>query len=219
MKPRHHTLALFALATFLAAPFAEAGSDATFGGPNTAGGAVTLPSPTRDGFITFNTFTGTYTLGSVGRAFTVNGGITKNSAAGVASLTASPITLGGSQTWTNHSTAATLARSGVNNAGHTLTIDGSGGTSFDTTAAIIAGSGGLIKNGAGRLVLGSGGAVPAHSYSGTTTLNGGVTMFRASIWDQAISSSMTESLKPAGLLRSTALWEQIHQWRWRDVNF
>ena len=44
------------------------GSNAIFGGPNTAGGAVTLASPTAVGSITFNTFTGTYTLGSAGQA-------------------------------------------------------------------------------------------------------------------------------------------------------
>jgi autotransporter-associated beta strand protein len=153
-----------------------AGSDAIFGGPNTAGGAVTLASPTSVGSLTFNTFTGTYTLGTLATALTIHGGITNHSAAGAVSLTTSPITLGASQTWTNNSSGATLARSGVNLAGHTLTIDGTGGTSFDATANLITGAGGLTKTGTGRLVLGSGGSVPVHNYTGTTTLNGGVTM-------------------------------------------
>lgn len=152
------------------------GSDAVFGGPNTAGGAVTLASATSVGSITFNTFTGTYTLGTLATPLTVNSGITNNSSAGVVSLTASPIVLGASQTWANHSTGTTLARSGVDTAGHTLTINGTGGTSLDGTTAIMTGSGGLTKDGTGRLILGSGGNVPAHNYSGTTTLNGGVTM-------------------------------------------
>lgn len=153
-----------------------AGSDAIFGGPNTAGGAVSLASPTSVGSITFNTFTGTYTLGTLATPLTVNGGIANNSAAGVVSLTASPVILGAGQTWTNQSTGTTIARAGVDNAGHTLTIDGTGGTTFDQTAAILTGSGGLTKSGTGRLTLGAGGSVPAHNYSGTTTLNGGVTM-------------------------------------------
>ena len=153
-----------------------AGSDAIFGGADTNGGAVTLASPTSVGLITFNSFTGTYTLGTLATALTIQGGITNNSAAGVVSLTTSPIVLGAPQTWTNLSTGTTLARSGVNNAGHTLTIDGTGGTSFDQTTAVITGSGGLTKNGSGRLILGAGGNVPAHNYSGTTTLAGGVTM-------------------------------------------
>ncbi len=153
-----------------------AGSDAIFGGADTNGGAVTLASPTSAGSITFNAFTGTYTLGTLATPLTVNGGITNNSASGAVSLTTSPIVLGAPQTWTNQSSGTTLARSGVDNGGHTLTIDGTGGTSFDSTTAIITGTGGLTKNGSGRLVLGGGGSIPAHNYSGITTLNGGVTM-------------------------------------------
>lgn len=152
------------------------GSHAIFGGASTNGGAVTLANPTAVGSLTFNTFTGTYTLGTAGQTITVHGDITMNPTAGAVSLTVSPIALGASQTWTNHSAQSLTARSGVNNAGHTLTIDGAGQTFFDSTANIITGSGGLTKNGTGRLTLGSGGTIPAHNYSGTTTLNGGVTM-------------------------------------------
>jgi hypothetical protein len=51
------------------------GTDAVFGGPATAGGAVTLASPTTVGSLTFNTFTGTYTLGTAGQMITLNSGI------------------------------------------------------------------------------------------------------------------------------------------------
>jgi hypothetical protein len=73
-------------------------SDAIFGGTNTNGGIVTLPGPTSVGSITFNTFTGTYTIGTAGQALAISGGINKTSGAAAVSLTASPITLGGAQT-------------------------------------------------------------------------------------------------------------------------
>ena len=152
------------------------GSDAIFGGPSTAGGVVTLASPTTVGAITFNTFTGTYTLGTVLQTITLNGGLTNNSAAGAISLTNSPIILGGVQTWTNNSSGALTSTSGVNNGGSTLTLDGTGSFNFSATASIITGAGGLTKNGSGRLTLGGGGSVPAHDYAGPTILNGGVTM-------------------------------------------
>ncbi len=151
------------------------GASANFGNSG-IGGAVTLASPTTVGSLTFSTFTGTYTLGTSGQAITVHGGFTNNSATGVVSLTASPITLGASQTWANNSSGTTLARSGVDTAGYTLTIAGTGGTSFDATTSVISGAGGLTKNGIGRMVLGASGSIPAHSYTGTTTLNGGTTM-------------------------------------------
>ena len=151
-------------------------SDAIFGGANTNGGIVTLPGPTSVGSITFNTFTGTYTIGTAGQALAISGGINKTSGAAAVSLTASPITLGGAQTWTNNSAGAFNATAPVNNNGHLLTIDGNGTTNFGTaTTGVISGAGGITYNGTGRLFLGAG-QVPAHTYSGTTTLNGGVTM-------------------------------------------
>jgi autotransporter-associated beta strand protein len=150
-------------------------SNAIFGGPNTAGGAVTLPSPSTVGSITFNTFTGTYTLGTSGNALTINSGITMNAGAGAVTM-ASPLTLGGAQTWTNNSASTLQVNTpGITNAGHLLTIDGTGTTSFgviNNAAVTLSGTGGLTKNGDGRFSLGGNNT----GYSGTTTLNGGVTI-------------------------------------------
>jgi autotransporter-associated beta strand protein len=152
------------------------GSNAIFGGPNTAGGAVTLPSATGVGSINFNTFTGTYTLGTAGNLLTINGGINKTSAAAAVSLTASPIALGAPQTWTNNSSGAFNITVPVDNGGNLLTFDGNGTTNFGTAStSVISGAGGITYNGTGRLFLGAG-QTPPHTYSGTTTLNGGVTM-------------------------------------------
>ena len=52
--------------------------------------------------ITFNTFTGTYTLGTAAQTITLNGGITKNSGFRHGHII-SPITSGAAQTWTNNS--------------------------------------------------------------------------------------------------------------------
>ncbi len=86
-------------------------------------------------------------------------------------------------------TAGTLS---LNNFTGTYTFDGTlgsstltqnGGITIGTTAGsvtfrntVIAGSGGVTMNNAGRLILGGNPAV-AHTYSGTTLLNAGVTMF------------------------------------------
>ncbi len=135
------------------------------------GGSVSLGSPTTAASLAFNAFTGTYTLGSSGQALTVNSGITKNSGSGIATL-ASPVILGGPQTWTNNSSADLSVSGGLNNAGHTLTIAGSGSTALNTNSNIISGAGGIIMNGTGRLTLGSNPG-PTHTYSGPTTINNG----------------------------------------------
>ena len=145
------------------------GSHAVFSGPNTAGGAVTLASPTSVNAITFNTFTGTYDLGSTGQALTINGGITNNSAAGAVTLR-SPITLGAAQTWTNNSSGLLTASATVDNGGNLLTIDGAGNVTMPGAVAII-GAGGLTKNGTGTLTLLN---ATANTWSGNTILNGGV---------------------------------------------
>ncbi len=152
-----------------------AGSNAIFGGPNTAGGAVTLASPTSVNAMTFNQFTGTYTLGTAGQTLAVNGGINKTSTSGAVTII-SPVTLGIEQIWANHSANALTMSATLDNGGNTLIIDGSGTSNFGNIASsVISGSGGITMNGTGRLLLG-GGAVPVHAYSGTTTLNAGVTM-------------------------------------------
>ncbi len=151
------------------------GSNATFGGLNTAGGAVTLGSPTSVNFINFNTFTGTYTVGTTGQELTINGGISK-AATSAAVTFVSPVAVGADQTWSNNSTGLLSLNAAVNNNGYTLTFDGSGTTSLAANVnSVITGAGGIIMNGTGRLQLGSG-QVPIHTYSGATILNAGVTM-------------------------------------------
>ena len=149
-------------------------SNATFGGPNTAGGAVTLASPTSVNAITFNQFTGTYSLGTAGQTLTINGGINKTSTSAAVTFS-SPITLTADQTWTNNSTGALTANAALDNGGYMLTLNGSGTTNINSASSIISGAGGITMNGTGRLQLGAG-SVPVHTYSGTTTLNAGVTM-------------------------------------------
>jgi fibronectin-binding autotransporter adhesin len=151
------------------------GSDAIFGGPATAGGAVTLASPTSIGTLTFNTFTGTYTLGTAGQAITLNGGITKNAGSGIATVV-SPIILGAAQTWSNSSTNVLNVSAPVDNGGHTLIVEGTGNTNIAATASVISGSGGITKNGSGALILGAAGTPPIHTYTGTLTINGGRVM-------------------------------------------
>jgi autotransporter-associated beta strand protein len=138
-----------------------------------SGGAVTLASPTTVGSFAFNAFTGTYTIGSTASTITLNGGITKNADSGTATF-ASPLILGGPQTWTNNGgNLATADNATIDNGGHNLTIDGSGSTNFQRGA--ITGSGGIVKNGNGRLTLG-GNPAAAHGFSGDLILNGGNTM-------------------------------------------
>ncbi len=141
-----------------------------FGG---AGGAVTLASPTTVDSLTFNYFTGTYTLGTAGQAITLNSGITMNPTGSV--VVASPLVLGGSQTWLNSkpdTTSVTSAgslrtSSTIDNGGNTLTIDGVGTTQI---TGILSGGGGFVKNGLGTLVL----REATHTYTGATVINGGV---------------------------------------------
>jgi autotransporter-associated beta strand protein len=139
------------------------GDDAIFGNGGT-GGAVTLASPTTVKSLTFNSFSGTYTLGTAGRAITLNNGITMNSGAGIVSII-SPITLGAAQSWTNNDDSL-LTTGGVTNGGFVLTIGGTGNT---TVSSAINGSGGLTKNGTGTLTL----SAASFGYTGLTTVNAG----------------------------------------------
>ncbi len=151
------------------------GSDAVFGGPSTAGGTVTLASPTSLGELTFNTFTGTYTLGTAGQSLTVSGNVKNNSASGAVTIS-SPIIMAAAQTWTNNSSGLLKASGGLDNVGNLQTFNGSGSFDFSGTANLITGAGGITMNGSGRLILGGGGTIPVHDYSGTTTINNGVVM-------------------------------------------
>ena len=148
------------------------GSSAIFG-VNGSGNVVTLGASTTVGSLTFNSFSGTYTI-SGGGVLTVNNGFTNNSTAGGVTVS-TPLVLTAPQTWGGTSTGTLTFTGGINNNGHTLTIGVNGTVTMNGTANIISGGGGLTKNGSGTLFLGSGTA-PAHSYSGPTSINGGVAM-------------------------------------------
>ena len=141
------------------------GDSAIFGN-GTAGAAVGLASPTNAGSITFNYFTGTYTLGTAGQTITLSGGMTMNPGAGIVTVV-SPITLGAAQSWTNSDNdLLTIGTGAVTNAGFLLTVGGAGST---TISSAIGGAGGLTKTGAGILTLSGG-----NGYLGATTVTGGV---------------------------------------------
>jgi autotransporter-associated beta strand protein len=155
------------------------GYDAIFGNGG-GGGAVTLASPTTVHTLTFNSFSGTYTLGTAGQTITLIKGITKN-AGGTAATIISPITLGMAQTWTNNSAGLlTIGTGAVGNGGNLLTIDGTGNT---TITSAISGAGGLTKSGSGVLYLNNEG----NSYSGPTIVTGGALQFGAG-WNQGAQS-------------------------------
>ena len=143
--------------------------DAIFGGgAGDLGGTVALTGGTTTAAsMAFNTFTGTYTIGTASQTLAVNGGgITLNAGAGAVTIQNSPITLGAAQTWTNNSASLLTVSSGITNGGNLLTVAGSGNS---TLAGAIAGLGGLTKSGNGTLTLSA-----SNSYSGSTTVNGGV---------------------------------------------
>lgn len=164
------------------------GDDAIFGN-NGAGGAVTLPSPTRVNTLTFNAYTGTYTLGSGGSIITLKNGITKNATGTGAAAIISPIALGAAQTWANHSAGAlAIGPDPVTNGGFLLTVGGTGNTAVSGN---IEGAGGLTKTGAGILSL-----TGSNSYSGITTVSAGTLSFL-----NANTISAATSVAATGILR------------------
>lgn len=143
----------------------SSGANTVFGSGGT-GGTVTLASPTNINTLTFNSFSGTYTIGTTGQSIALGNGITKNIGSGAASII-SPLTLSAPQSWTNHSTTLlTVGPDGLSNGGNLLTITGTGNT---TVSGAISGAGGLTKSGAGTVTLSA-----ANDYLGTTTLGSGV---------------------------------------------
>ncbi len=152
----------------------SSGLNAIFGN-GAVGGAVTLASPTTVDGIIFNSFTGTYTLGTAGQLLTINSGIHKTSAS-AAVIFASPIALGGDQTWVNHSAGLLKTGNGTNlitNNGYQLTVGGTGTAELgviNNSAVTISGSGALVKNDTGRLNIGG----TNSGFTGSVTINGGV---------------------------------------------
>jgi len=102
-------------------------------------------------------------LNADGNTLTVGtGGITVNSGAGAVSL-ATPLTLSGTQSWTNNSSSNALSVSGaVTNGGYTLTTTGT-----INISGPIAGTGGLTVSGGAAMLTG------ANTYSGGTQVTAG----------------------------------------------
>jgi autotransporter-associated beta strand protein len=141
------------------------GDDANFGNGG-AGDAVTLASPTTVNSLTMNSFDGTYTLGTVGKAITLNTGLTMNSGAGNTTII-SPVTLGGPQSWLNNSVGVLTVSGALTNGANLLTIGGTGNTSI--SGLIGNGAGGITKLGEGTLTLSG-----SNTYTGDTTISNGV---------------------------------------------
>jgi fibronectin-binding autotransporter adhesin len=159
------------------------GDDAVFGNGGT-GGAVTLASGTTIGSLTFNSFSGTYTIGTAGQTITLNNGITMNSGAGAATIL-SPVTLGAAQSWLNNSSSLlTIGTGAITNAGHLLTVGGSGNT---TISSVLGGTGGLTKQDGGILTLSG-----ANTFSGQLTVANG-TLAIASINNVSANGTLGNS--------------------------
>jgi fibronectin-binding autotransporter adhesin len=142
------------------------GSDIAFGNGGT-GNNASLNAATNVGRIFFNTFGGTYTLGSTGNMLTVYGDITKSATSGAVNFI-SPLTLGEDQTWSNPTNTLT-ASSTLNLSNRILTIDNTGLVNFRNS---ISGSGGIIKTGPQQMQLITG----PHTFTGGLTINQGSVM-------------------------------------------
>ena len=144
---------------------------------------VSLSAATGIAGLTFAN-TGTTLLNSTSvtaQALTIGtGGITINSGAGAVTIgnatNAVPITLSGAQSWTNNASTLFTVVNALTTGGNQLTI---GGTANTTISGVISGTGSLVLNGTtggGPLVA----QTPtltltaANTYSGGTTINGGM---------------------------------------------
>jgi|GEM_PF-2556032 len=162
------------------------GSDAFFGVGGT-GGAVTLASATTAQSLTFNSFTGTYTLGTTGSILTINGGITSNAGAGAVSII-SPLSLG-AQTWSNGSS-------------NSITV-GNGGSSTATQINYT----GLLTISAGNFTFNV-----QNSPTGNTTGAGGVKISGGNITNSSTVNPFgtgTLELNSGSIINSTTTTDRI----------
>ena len=157
------------------------GDDAIFGNGG-AGGTIALGGSVTATSLTFNRFSGAYTLGTSGD-LTLNGGLTINPSAGAVTISR-PVTLGGAQGWTNNAGTTLTVSGAVTNNGYLLTIGGTtpvslaaptAASGITISGAIGSGAGGLTKNGISVLTL-----TGNNGYSGTTTVNGGYLLLSGS---------------------------------------
>lgn len=130
------------------------GDDAIIGSGG-AGGSITLASPTVINSLTMEAFTGVYDLGTNGQTMTLD-------------------------SITSNSDSQTTFQSQIDNGGSDLVIDGTGTITDRSLANVrfvrdISGSGGIVKNGPGVAWIQYTGSL---SYTGDTTINGGVLRFQ-----------------------------------------
>ncbi len=145
------------------------GSDIAFGNNNGSGNNATLASgATNVGRIFFNTFAGTYTLGTSTSTLTIYGDISKSATSGAVNFV-SPLILGEDQTWSNAANNTLTASSTLNLSNRILTINNTGLVSVRN---IVSGSGGIIKTGPGQVQLITG----PHTFTGGLTINQGHVM-------------------------------------------
>ncbi len=125
------------------------------------------------------------TLRYTGAGGTISGALTTN---GIMNVGGGGLALSGALTSGNgelvinapNGSITFTSTSSVNNNGNLLVVDGSGTVTIKDAA--ISGSGGLTKNGSGFLEIGGQnipGTMKAHTYTGTTTINGGVVRVNA----------------------------------------